>query len=105
MNRLDKAFVNKEAEFDLLELLKIADLLVLDDLGVEVENKRSKERLYEIIVGRYNSRKATIITTNLRNQNEMIQWLGARVFDRLLESSTFIEFSGKSYRWVKKNGK
>ena len=105
MNRLDKAFVNKEAEFDLLELLKIADLLVLDDLGVEVENKRSKERLYEIIVGRYNSRKATIITTNLRNQNEMIQWLGARVFDRLLESSTFIEFSGKSYRWVKRNGK
>lgn len=105
MNRLDKAFVNKEAEFDLLELLKIADLLVLDDLGVEVENKRSKERLYEIIVGRYNSRKATIITTNLRNQNEMIQWLGARVFDRLLESSTFIEFSGQSYRWVKRNGK
>jgi len=105
MNRLDKAFVNKEAEFDLLELLKIADLLVLDDLGVEVESKRSKERLYEIIVGRYNSRKATIITTNLRNQNEMIQWLGARVFDRLLESSTFIEFSGKSYRWVKRNGK
>ncbi len=105
MNRLDKAFVNKEAEFDLLELLKIADLLVLDDLGVEVENKRSKERLYEIIVGRYNSRKATIITTNLKNQNEMIQWLGARVFDRLLESSTFIEFSGKSYRWVKRNGK
>ncbi len=105
MNRLDKAFVNKEAEFDLLELLKIADLLVLDDLGVEVESKRSKERLYEIIVGRYNSRKATIITTNLRNQNEMIQWLGARVFDRLLEISTFIEFSGQSYRWVKKNGK
>lgn len=105
MNRLDKAFVNKEAEFDLLELLKIADLLVLDDLGVEVESKRSKERIYEIIVGRYNSRKATIITTNLKNQNEMIRWLGARVFDRLLESSTFIEFSGKSYRWVKRNGK
>jgi len=106
MNRLDKALVsNKEAEFDLLELLKIADLLVLDDLGVEVESKRSKERLYEIIGGRYNSRKTTVITTNLKTQEEMIRWLGARIFDRLLESGTFIKFSGKSYRWVKRNGK
>ncbi len=104
MNRLDKTFINREAEFDLLELLKIADLLVLDDLGVEVENKRSKERLNEIIGGRYNGRKATIITTNLKTQNEIVQWLGARIFDRLLETSTFIKFSGESYRQVKKNG-
>ncbi|HOA84199.1 MAG TPA: ATP-binding protein [Thermodesulfovibrio thiophilus] len=105
MNRLDKTFTNKEAEFDLLELLKIADLLVLDDLGVEVENQRSKERLHEIIAGRYNGRKATIITTNLKTQSEIIQWLGARIFDRLLETSTFIRFSGKSYRQEKRNGK
>jgi len=105
MSRLDKTFTNKEAEFDLLELLKIADLLVLDDLGVELDNGRSKERLNEIIGGRYNGRKATIITTNLKTQNEIVQWLGARIFDRLLETSTFIRFSGKSYRQVKRYGK
>lgn len=105
MNRLDKTFTNKEAEFDLLELLKVADLLVFDDLGVEVENQRSKERLHEIIAGRYNNRKATVITTNLKTQSEIVQWLGARIFDRLLETSTFVKFTGKSYRQVKRYGK
>ncbi len=103
IDKLDKARVDgKEAEFDLLELLKIADLLVLDDVGVEVKRELSAKRIYDVISGRYNLNKATIITTNLSNQDELVSWLGARVFDRLLETCSFVKLSGSSYRWLKR---
>jgi DNA replication protein DnaC len=103
MDRLDKARLDsRESEFDLLELLKVADLLILDDLGVEVKSDRSAKRIYEVIAGRYSTNRATIITTNLDKQEDMVQWLGARVFDRLLETAEFVKFSGESYRWRKR---
>ena len=45
------------------EQVKQAPLLVLDDLGAESSTAWANEKLYQIIVHRYNARLATIITT------------------------------------------
>ena len=42
-----------------------ADLLIIDDLGTEVINKFTQSYIYDVINTRINSRKCTVITTNL----------------------------------------
>jgi len=52
-------------ENDVLNTLREASLLILDDLGVEYKTAWAYEKLYAIIDIRYRANKPTIITTNL----------------------------------------
>lgn len=47
-----------------IELYKSAGLLVIDDLGKEPPTEWAVSTIYNIIDGRYNRRKPTVITTN-----------------------------------------
>ena len=47
---------------EMLEKIKRAPLLILDDLGAESSTPWAQEKLYQIIVHRYNSRLPTVLT-------------------------------------------
>ena len=50
---------------DTIETLARAELLVLDDLGAERETDYGREIVYSVIDARYQSRRPTVISTNL----------------------------------------
>lgn len=91
-----------EGEIDIINNLKNASLLILDDLGAENNTNWSKETLYEIIDSRYRDRKPIIITTNLsleQLRGKMASDDGIyRTYDRIIEMCTPIEVKGKARR-------
>ncbi len=74
------------------------DLLILDDVGVQFGSEAEKIILFEVINGRYEQMRPTIITANL-TRTELNQYLGERVMDRLTEGGgAIIAFDWGSYR-------
>jgi DNA replication protein DnaC len=83
-----------------------ADLLVLDDLGAEKTSEWVQETLGLVVNTRYNERRPTIFTTNLRNSGDrddllsMTVQLGERTRSRLLEMCHDVEMDGPDVRDV-----
>ena len=79
------------------------DLLVVDDLGVERKTDFGYEIVFSVIDQRYISGKPLIVTTNLTRQelDSPNDPRYKRVYDRVLEMSVPVEFSGKSLRQEK----
>ncbi|WP_229256767.1 ATP-binding protein [Duganella lactea] len=74
------------------------DLLILDEVGVQFGTDAEKLILFEIINGRYESRRPTIIISNLAI-GELEKYLGARAVDRLREGGgKVVVFDWESYR-------
>jgi DNA replication protein DnaC len=74
------------------------DLLILDEVGVQFGSDAEKLILFEIINGRYESRRPTIIISNLAI-GELEKYLGARAVDRLREGGgKVVVFDWESYR-------
>lgn len=61
----DEFFGKGKPGVDTFELIKTADLFILDDLGSEIDSKIVTPMLYNIIEIRLNLNKPTIISTNL----------------------------------------
>ena len=57
----------EETEMEVLRPVLEADLLVLDDLGAEKTSEWVQETLGLVVNTRYNARRATIFTSNLRD--------------------------------------
>lgn len=76
-------------------------LLVLDDIGAERASSYSAETAYNIINARYESRKPTIVTTNVAladMQKETDPWY-SRIYDRLSEMCPIrLKMTGESRR-------
>ncbi len=83
-----------------LEKLCEPDLLVLDDLGSEFENKFSLSAVYNIINNRINAGKPTVVSTNLEYP-DMLSRYGDRIISRLgtFEELTFV---GTDVRVIKR---
>ena len=62
---------------------KDANILVLDDLGIERSTDYTLDVLNELLQHRYNTDRITIITTNVANSTELSKKLGPRISDRL----------------------
>lgn len=77
------------------------DLLIIDDLGTEAENKFVTPSLLEIVNERINFNKKMIISTNL-NFSGMETYYTKRFTSRLLESFTVMVFYGEDIRRKKK---
>lgn len=67
--------------------------LFIDDFGVERPTERMVRDIYEIIDGRYEWNRLTVITTNLSNA-DIKKTYGERIHSRL-----------KEFRWIQFNGK
>ena len=83
-----------------LQGLQQADLLILDDFGMERQTEFAREQVFNIINGRYLSSKPMIITTNLTLQQlKSPQTMSDhRISDRVLEVCVPVCFEGESLR-------
>lgn len=93
---------------NILNCLDNADLVIIDDLGVEVNTEWSRATMYQILNTRYEKKKPLIITTNLtleqlkkRYDQDCPGWENGkgRTFDRVVnEMCQPIENSASSIR-------
>jgi len=73
-------------------------LLVLDEVGVQFGTDAEKLILFEIINGRYEQMKPTVVISNLAKEG-LQEYLGERAFDRLRENGgRLVVFDWDSYR-------
>ena len=75
-------------------------LVIFDDLGMERATEYGLEMVYRVINARYESGKPTIFTTNLSLQDLMNPQDIAhkRIYDRVLEMTIPIQFTGPNVR-------
>lgn len=73
------------------------DLLIIDDLGTEVHNQFTTSVLYNLINTRLNKRQATVINTNL-TQDEFRKHYWDRITSRVLGEYTVLPFLGTDIR-------
>ena len=96
---------NKEAREDYGSLFT-EELLIIDDLGEEPNEVMVFGNVYtpikDLLSERYDSRRFTIITTNL-NADQLFERYGPRIYDRMKEVYTSIIFENESYRAPKAN--
>lgn len=104
LNKIKETYkrYGSEGEVEIINSLKNASLLVLDDLGAENSTDWAKEKLYEIIDSRYRDKKPIIITTNLSLDQLKEKLAGDdgiyRTYDRIIEMCTPLEIKGKARR-------
>lgn len=100
-----KATFNKNSELreiDILSALQKVELLVLDDLGVEIDGKTdkasawAKEKVYEVIDSRVGV--STIYTTNFTAQ-ELFEMYGERDFSRMIQYCEPVKVEGENKRF------
>lgn len=77
--------------------IKNSPLLVLDDFGAEYDNKLVVQKVNAIISDRVESRRPTILTTNL-SVSQLQARYDARIYDRLKATSFVLKFEGQSKR-------
>jgi len=86
------------SEADAIKNLVDPDLLVLDEVGVQFGSETEKMYLFEVINGRYQGLKPTIVISNLA-KDPLTEYLGERVIDRLREGGgRMVVFDWPSYR-------
>jgi len=104
LNRIKETYkaYGQEGEVEVINALKNASLLILDDLGAENDTFWVKSKLYEIIDSRYRDGKPMIVSTNLTPQQLKAKLTGedgvTRTYDRLVEMCTPLEVKGDSKR-------
>ena len=83
---------------ELFEQVKTAPLLILDDLGAESSTVWAKEKLYQIVVERHESRLPTVITSafNLDELEEAEPRVGSRLMDTNVVN--WVPISAGNYR-------
>lgn len=75
-----------------------ADVLVLDDLGVERDTEWVQERVYEVVNQRWLEEVPTIVTTNLPDAAALCEAVGERVYSRLQDGAVGIRLTGGDRR-------
>lgn len=73
------------------------DLLIIDEFGVQSGTNSEMEILFSIINRRYNDETPILALTNL-SENEFIDRIGIRVYDRLTHLGAFLTLDWPSYR-------
>lgn len=89
---------SSEAERQAIKAFIEPDLLVLDEVGIQVGSDTERTILFELLNGRYNEMKPTILLSNL-DIEKIKPAIGDRVLDRMKENGgmTFI-FDWSSHR-------
>ncbi len=102
LSDIRRTFGSKNETSELMELVKTADLLILDDLGVEKVTDWVLEELFIIINSRLNNEKQTIFTTNYVTPSTLIAKMGGiagqRIVSRIKEMCDWVKVEGEDYR-------
>ena len=87
-----------DTEKGLLKYYSNIDLLIIDEIGVQYGSETEKLFLFDIIDGRYNEMKPTIMISNLGIE-AIKEAVGERIIDRLREDGgQLISFDWESHR-------
>lgn len=81
----------------IIDNLYSADLLIIDDLGTEPQNKNNTSFLFDIVCERLSSGKKLIINTNL-SVNELAKIYSPRFASRIYEGFEVYKFYGNDIR-------
>jgi len=87
-----------ESAGDVSSTFKRIDMLVIDEVGVQVESDSERRVFFDIINGRYDEMRPTILISNLKIE-ELTKFIGVRVIDRMKENNGVVfGFGWNSYR-------
>lgn len=93
----DFNYINTAEFSDEFKILKTCELLVLDEIGAGRLNKVSYPYFYEIINYRIDNQLSIISTTNYKEE-ELVEFLGERLYSRLFDLATVVEFVASNVR-------
>ena len=93
----DRTFGRGERDEDILERIRGADLLIIDDLGTEMNNSFVNSQLFQCINERILRKKSTIINTNY-SLKEISQAYSERISSRLIQFYTILHIYGEDIR-------
>lgn len=89
---------SETTETQAIERFVEPDLLILDEVGVQLGTDTEKRILFEILNGRYENLRPSILLTNLKRE-ELAAYVGERIMDRLQEGGgTVLSLDWESYR-------
>lgn len=89
---------SEQTEAQVMRSFAEVDLLILDEVGVQFGTEFEKVIITDIINRRYSDMRPTIIMSNLTS-DELSEYLGARVVDRMYEGGGgVLAFDWESYR-------
>ena len=94
--------INNYAEF-IKNNVDIADIVVWDDIGTKVATSFEHENLLSIIDNRMNNSKSNIFTSNV-SPIDFKNLFGDRLYSRVINFSTCLEFKGIDKRNLKVQG-
>lgn len=94
--RIKRCYQKGEPDGPILDSLKMVDVLVIDDIGVERPNDWVLQKLYEVIDTRF-YRKTTIYTTNLTG-NEISKRLSLAISSRVYGVEKVLLVEGNDWR-------
>ncbi|HNR89776.1 MAG TPA: ATP-binding protein [Spirochaetota bacterium] len=75
-----------------------ADVLVIDDFGVQRDTPWEQETLYNLVDARYEAERFTIFTSNNNPFSALKEFSDGRVLSRIKEMCRIIELAGADFR-------
>lgn len=94
-------FKSPMTEDEVFSFFSKKPFLVIDEIGRSIKQEKENEILSYILRKRYDLMLPTVIISNL-SRDDLLRKLGEAVVDRLIEVATSVEFSGESYRILKR---
>jgi len=94
-------FKSPQTEEEVFTDFTTVRFLVIDEVGRSLKREKEIEILSYILRKRYDNQLPTIVISNLEKKL-LLKNLGEAVVDRLRETATSIEFTGESYRLLKR---
>lgn len=89
---------SKKSETELIKYYSRLDLLIIDEIGVNFDSDTEKLLIFEIMDGRYQQMKPSMLISNLDGEG-ISKIMGERVIDRLREGGgEIIAMDWESYR-------
>ncbi len=98
--QVQNEYLLNAGSMDKLDAILNIDLLVIDDLGAEIQSSFAKNLVNNIINTRINNSLPTIINTNL-SFSQIEEYYTARVSSRIVGNYKLIPFYGKDIRRIK----
>lgn len=93
-----KAAMGNQIRLDAqLDVIQSAPVLCIDELARERETQWTEDVLDEVIEARYQSNKTTIIASNAK-PDAFEQYMGPRLYSRLISMARIVEFRGVDQR-------
>lgn len=94
---------SEKSESQILGILGSVPLLVLDEIGVQYGTDGEQTILFDVLDKRYRDMMPTILLTN-EDKEGFKRFIGARSFDRLVETARWVPFEWESYRPTARKG-